>query len=96
MTTPRTESFEECQKWYWESKWNTPDFGNLALPGEVLDAWNASRIDAEKKIEFLEEAGSEMSARLSYLDRLVKEYETIINRETQIRIRKYIFSEDDR
>ena len=44
----------------------------------------------------LEKEGFVMSAELSWKDRLIKEYETIVNRETQIRIKKYIFSEDDR
>lgn len=50
---------------------------------------------AEEKKQH-EDAAYQMSAELTYKDRLIEEYETIVSKEQQESIKKFIFSEDDR
>lgn len=52
--------------------------------------------ELEKKLHTANKEGFAMSAQVTYLERLVQEYETIILKEKQDEIKKFIFSEDDR
>tara|TARA_R100000951_G_scaffold101420_1_gene92939 strand:+ start:24182 stop:24619 length:438 start_codon:yes stop_codon:yes gene_type:complete len=49
-----------------------------------------------KERDKLREEGASMSAELTYQARLIKEYELLVTKDTQDKIKKFIFSEDDR
>ncbi len=60
MTTPKTDSFEE---WWKESEVMFFGEQDSRMAG-AMAAWNASREDAEKKIEALKEEGKELQREI--------------------------------